>query len=85
MLVKLARELKWSRICWAGSHGRREQVFEDRAPAWVFSVPLSDAESVEVAGAVNPASSAFDLVGYAETVARSFAGKRRQWERLVIR
>ncbi len=85
VLVKLARELKWSRICWAGSHGRREQVFEDRAPAWVFSVPLSDAESVEVAGAVNPASSAFDLVGYAETVARSFAGKRRQWERLVIR
>ena len=44
-----------------------------------------DAESVLAEGGVNPASAAFDLVGYAGVVAQSFSAKRRQWERLAIR
>ena len=85
VLVRLARDLAWTRIAWTGGHDSREHVLDQRSPAWTFSVPLSDAESVVAEGTVNPASSAFDLIGYAQVVAQSFLAKRREWERLVTR
>ena len=84
VLVDLARDLGWARVLWTGNH-RREQVLVQQSPAWTFAVCLSDAESITVEGAVSPASSAFDLVGYAEVLMQSFSVKRREWERLVMR
>lgn len=85
VLVDLARDLGWARISWISSQGCREQVLDPRSPAWTFTVMLSAAESVLAEGGVNPSSSAFDMVGYADAVAQSFSAKRQQWERLVIR
>ncbi len=84
VLVNLGRELGWSRICWTGGLGRREQVLEEHSPAWSFTIPFSDAESVLVEGTFH-SNSAFDLVSCAEAVGQSYSGKRRQWGRLVMR
>jgi len=77
ILVEGARSLGVSEIRWIGLDGERtETLAPSAAPAWTFRVSITDAEYIEVSGAVPDASSSFDLMGFAENVRRTFQARR---------
>jgi hypothetical protein len=54
------------------------------AAIWTFRVPLTEAESIEVSGAVPDASSSFDLMGFAEIVRRTFLALRAAQPEITV-
>jgi UDP-GlcNAc:undecaprenyl-phosphate/decaprenyl-phosphate GlcNAc-1-phosphate transferase len=81
-LLNAARDAGCIRLCWIGAHGNREHVLAPGPAAWSFHVTLSERESVQVDGALP--SSPMDLIGFAEALSRSLAGKRREWEQPAL-
>ncbi|MBZ5724548.1 MAG: undecaprenyl/decaprenyl-phosphate alpha-N-acetylglucosaminyl 1-phosphate transferase [Acidobacteriia bacterium] len=77
-LAQSARTLELGAIRWTSERGTREErVMPGVAPAWSFRIPLSETDSVEVEGTLQaPSAVAFDLVGFAEMINRTFPGKR---------
>jgi hypothetical protein len=76
-LVEGARGLGLAEVRWIGPAGERTETLAAQAALpWTFRVPLTDVESIEVAGAVPDAASSFDLLGFAENVRRTFPGRR---------
>jgi hypothetical protein len=83
-LLNAARDAGCIRLCWSGAHGNREQVLAAGLPAWSFRVIVSEQESVQVDGALPAPGPPADLVGFAEALRRSLAGKRREWEQPAL-
>jgi UDP-GlcNAc:undecaprenyl-phosphate GlcNAc-1-phosphate transferase len=76
-LVDGARGLGISEIRWTGPEGERKETLAPPAElAWKFRFPLTNAESIEVGGALPGASSSFDLMGFAENARRTFLARR---------
>jgi hypothetical protein len=69
---------------WSAPHGNREQVFAPGAARWSFRVILSDQESVLLDGTLPASGPPADLIGFAEALSGSLAGKRRQWEQPAL-
>jgi UDP-GlcNAc:undecaprenyl-phosphate GlcNAc-1-phosphate transferase len=72
-LVEGALSLGMSEIRWSGPHGTRfKTLIPGTTPSWSFQVQITDTDSIEVCGTVPEASASFDLMGFADTVKRTF-------------
>ncbi len=72
-LVDGAASLGMSEIHWIGPGGSRiKRLTPGNAQSWLFQVRITDTDSIEVSGTLPEASASFDLMGFAETVKRTF-------------
>ena len=83
-LLNAAREAGCIRVMWSAPHGNREQVFAPGAARWSFRVIVSDQESVQLDGTLPASGPPADLIGFAEALGGSLAGKRHQWEQPAL-
>jgi UDP-GlcNAc:undecaprenyl-phosphate/decaprenyl-phosphate GlcNAc-1-phosphate transferase len=81
-LLAAARDGGCIRLSWSGPHGSRENALAPGPAAWSFRVILSPEESVQVEGGLP--GSPMDLIGFAEALKGSLAGKRRQLEQPAL-
>lgn len=87
-LVASAKEQGWWRITWIAPHAvRDEKLAAANGPAWSFSVPLSENQTLEIEGRatsmVEPGTSANPVV-IAGILLHSFAEKRESWRQPSI-
>ena len=72
-LIEGAQSLGMSEIRWSGTNGTRLKILAaPGTPSWVFRVQITETDSIEARGAFPEASASFDLMGFAETVKRTF-------------
>ncbi len=83
LLVTTAREAGWAGLLWTNDHSvRREQVFPSQTtPAWTFNMALSEHESLQIQGTLQPVRPAVEIMEFAQAVHGAFAARRRAWER----
>lgn len=74
-LTSGAEALGLLHIRWASSRGTREEVLTEGTPQWSFRVPLTETDSVEVAGGFTGTPASFDLLAFAEVVCRTYPAK----------
>jgi UDP-GlcNAc:undecaprenyl-phosphate GlcNAc-1-phosphate transferase len=72
-LVDGAASLGIAEIRWTGPNGTRvRSLSKANEPTWLFRVQVTDKDVIEASGALTKASASFDLMGFAETVQRTF-------------
>ena len=76
-LVEGAFSLGMAEVRWTGQYGTRVKTAASPlvTPSWCFQVSVTDTEVIEVRGVFPKASDTFDLIGFAETVTRTFQAK----------
>ena len=84
-LVDGATSLGMSEIRWTGPDGTRlKTLTPDSTSAWSFQVRMTDTDSIEASGTFPEASASFDLMGFAETVKRTFPRSAAQKAEIAV-
>jgi UDP-GlcNAc:undecaprenyl-phosphate GlcNAc-1-phosphate transferase len=72
-LVDGAVSLGMSEIRWTGPNGTRSRTLaQPGTPSWSFRVQVTESDVIEASGNFPDVSASFDLMGFAETVQRTF-------------
>jgi UDP-GlcNAc:undecaprenyl-phosphate GlcNAc-1-phosphate transferase len=84
-LAKEGRTLGLVAMRWTSAGSLRYRLpIQDATPAWSFHVPLSETDSIELEGAFDAAMPSGDLIGFAETISRTFPAARERHRQVVV-